>query len=118
MANGNDQQTGVISARQQPPAGQDPIKAMMEIANDPNLTPEDKSALIEFAKNRFRHRRRMAYIALYTLILSLAALFIMGFVCHTCLDKIKDATLVVSIEAFLTAIVGAYYGVSAWRPAS
>ena len=118
MANANDHQPGVIAAAQQAPAGLDPIKVMMEIAKDADLAPADKTQLIEFAKNRFRHRRRMAYIALAALLLSLAALFILAFACGECFEELKDSSLLISIEAFLTAIVGAYYGVSAWRPAS
>ena len=118
MANSDGHQPGVIAAAQQSPAGLDPIKVMMEIAKDEDLAPADKTQLIEFAKNRFRHRRRMAYIALAALLLSLAVLFISAFACPKCFEGLKDSSLLISIEAFLTAIVGAYYGVSAWRPAS
>ena len=54
----------------------------------------------------------MAYIALSALLLSLAVLFIMAFSCGDSFKEIKDSSLLISIEAFLTAIVGAYYGVS------
>ena len=118
MANDENPQTGVISATQPATAGLDPIKVMMEVAKDKDLAPADKTLLIEFAKNRFRHRRRMAYIALAALLLSLAALFVMAFACSDSFKEVKDSSLLISIEAFMTAIVGAYYGVSAWRPAS
>ena len=76
MANGDNQSSGgVIAGSQQPPSGQDPIKVMMEIAKDPDLLPADKTQLIEFAKNRFKHRRRIAYTALWALIVSLGLLF-------------------------------------------
>ena len=91
---------------------------MIAIAKDPDLEPEDKTQLIEFAKNRFRHRRRMAYIALWAVLVSLGTLFVLAIAGADGLDEIKDSSLLISIEAFLTAIVGAYYGVSAWRPAS
>ena len=117
MANGNVQ-AGVIATPQQSPSGQDPLRVMIEIVNDPNLAAEDKTQLIEFAKNRFRHRRRMAYTALWALILSLPALFIMFLLSPDEFEKIANSALVISIEVFLTTIVGAYYGVSAWRPAS
>ena len=118
MANDDNHQPSVIAPPQQATAGNDPIKTIMEIAKDSDLTPADRTQLIEFAKNRFRHRRRMAYIALAALLLSLAGLFILAFTCGECFTKLKDSSLLISIEAFLTAIVGAYYGVSAWRPAS
>ena len=118
MANGENHQSGVIAPPQQAPAGDDPIKMMMEIAKDSELAPADKTQLIEFARNRFRHRRRMAYIALAALLLSLAGLFILAFTCGKCFTELKDSSLLISIEAFLTTIVGAYFGVSAWRPAS
>lgn len=118
MANSDDQQPGVIAAAQQAEAGLDPIKVMMAIAKDKDLAPADKTQLIEFAKNRFRHRRRMAYIALGALLLSLAVLFVLAFAGAESLEELKDSSLLIFIEAFLTTIVGAYYGVSAWRPAS
>lgn len=118
MANGAAQGGGVIGGSQQPASGQDPIKVMMEIAKDPDLAAADKTQLIEFARNRFRHRRLIAYTALWALLVSLGVLLGMAIAGGEGLDQIKDSSLLISIEAFLTAIVGAYYGVSAWRPAS
>lgn len=118
MANGNNDQPGVVAPALRAPAGHDPIKIMVEIAKDSDLAPADRTQLIEFAKNRFRHRRRMAYIALAALLLSLAGLFILAVTCDEGFTELKDSSLLISIEAFLTAIVGAYFGVSAWRPAS
>ncbi len=111
-------------------AGRDPLKIMIEIAKDNDLSAEDKSALISYAQTRFKNRRRMAYIALYALIASLGLIFVAAFIdgfstcqadktCKGILESIKNnQSLIAWIEGFLTAIVAAYYGVSAWRPAS
>lgn len=117
MAGSGKSQSAVIAPNQAPQAGSDPIKVMLEIAQS-DLEDTDKTQLIEFAKNRFRHRRRMAYIALWSLVISLLALLVMGFTCPASFEKVANSGLLISLEAFLTAIVGAYYGVSAWRPAS
>ena len=113
-----------------PEAGRDPISKMVEIAKDKELSPEDKKTLISYAQKKFVNRRRMAYMALSAIIGSLALLFVAAFIdglraCpdgHTCngiLHAIKDnQTLIAWIEGFLTSIVAAYYGISAWRPAS
>ena len=59
-----------------PEAGKDPLRVMIEIAENDKLSDQDKSALIKYAQTRFTNRRRMAYIALYALVVSLALLFI------------------------------------------
>ena len=111
-------------------AGRDPLRVLIEIAENTNLSDQDKTALLLYAQTRFTNRRRMAYIALYALVASLALLFVAAFidgfsscptgqVCAGILESIEDSqTLIVWIESFLTAIVAAYFGVSAWRPAS
>jgi len=103
---------------------------MIEIAAHPTLSNEDKSKLICIAQERFKNRRKMAYIALITLVASLALLFLAAFIdglstcpanetCEGILKPIEDnQTLIIWIEGFLASIVAAYYGVSAWRPAS
>lgn len=119
-----------VTVKTSPEAGRDPLQRMIEIAENKNLSDQDKQALIQYSKDRFVNRRRMAYISLYALVLSLAALFIAAFIdgfttctegqtCVGILQSIKESqTLFVWLEGFLTAIVGAYFGVSAWRPAS
>ena len=42
----------------------DPIQSLAEILRDDKLTKEDKQFLFDESKQRFKHRRRMAYIAL------------------------------------------------------
>ncbi|MCP3887251.1 MAG: hypothetical protein GY702_00025 [Desulfobulbaceae bacterium] len=113
-----------------PEAGRDPLMTMIEIAKDKELSDSDKSALISYSQQRFTNRRRMAYVALYSLIASLGFLLIAAFIdgfrtcptgqtCEGILKSIENSqTLIIWIEGFLTAIVAAYYGVSAWRPAS
>ena len=112
-----------VSAAPVPEGSKDPLRLMIEIAKDPVLTPEDKTSLIVYSRERFLNRRRMAYASLYTIIGSIIFLFLAalldGFSSSQILDKIKENQgLFGSILGFLTAIVGAYYGVSAWRPSS
>ena len=130
-----DARTSVMQlamADKTPPAGRDPIHLMQEIARDQSLTPEDRAMLIRFAGDRFKNRRFMAYACLWTLIgtaiLLMLAAFVDGLVlcsgnapssCHGILATIEDSqALFIWVDGFLTAIVGAYYGVSAWRPSS
>lgn len=113
-----------------PEAGRDPIRIMIEIAENKDLSDQDKSELIFFAQTRFKNRRRMAYLSLSTIIVSLGLIFLAAFIdglstcpaeqtCEKILDAIQDnQNLIAWIEGFLTAIVAAYYGVTAWRPAS
>ena len=127
----NDKKSVVpVKVEKAPETGQDPLRIMVEIAKDKELSDADKSALISYAKTRFNNRRRMAYVALYALIASLGLLFIAAIIdgfttcptgqtCEGILKSINNSqTLITWIEGFLTAIVAAYYGVSAWRPAS
>ena len=111
-------------------SSRDPMRIMIEIAESDKLSDADKTALINYAQTRFTNRRRIAYIALWGIILSLILLFIAAFIdgfgtcppeqqCNSILEAIGESqTLFAWIEGFLAAIVAAYYGVSAWRPAS
>ena len=104
-------------------SSKDPIRIMIEIAENEKLTNEDKTNLIKLSQARFTNRRRMAYISLYMIIASLIylllATLIDGISNTTILDSIgENRTLFAWIEGFLAAIVAAYYGVSAWKPAS
>lgn len=113
-----------------PEAGKDPIRIMIEIAENKNLSDKDKSELILYSQTRFTHRRRMAYTALTAIIVSLILLFLAAFIdgfstcpagqqCRGILSFIESSqSLIAWIEGFLTTIVAAYYGVTAWRPAS
>ncbi len=115
-----------------PEAARDPLSKMIGIAKDDTLSDTDKRELISYAQRKFVNRRRMAYIALMTIVASLflvfAAAFIDGFTsCSGGGDCTKtgilaalgeNKTLVIWTEGFLASIVAAYYGISAWRPAS
>ena len=120
----------VIPSKKEIGSARDPIRLMIEIVKDKDISQEDKAALVEHANSRFKNRRRMAYICLIAMVLSLLAVFIAAFVdsgtvcpkdktCITILHSIKEnQTLIAWIEGFFTSIVAAYYGVSSWRPAS
>ena len=116
-----------VNEKGTPEAGRDPLSKMVEIAKDKELSPEDRKELISYAQKRFANRRRMAYISLFTIVGSLVLLFAAGFIDGLStrpggtgiLDALKNnQTLIAWIEGFLTSIVAAYYGISAWRPAS
>ena len=90
-----------------PDSSQDPIKAMAEILKDSDLTAEDKQLLYDLSKTRFKHRRQMAYIALF-------GMFVVAGV-----SAVPDIDIDTNwLYPTLAAIVGAYYGVSAIRPNS
>ena len=118
-----------VTVETEPEAGRDPLRIMIEIAENDKLSDQDKKNLILFSRQRFKNRKRMAYVSLYALAISLGLLFLAAFIdglsvcpkgqtCVGILKSIKDSqTLFIWIEGFLTAIVAAYFGVSAWRPA-
>lgn len=106
-------------------ASQDPLQRMIDIAKDPDLTPEDKTVLIQFCRDRFKNRRIMAYIALSTIVASLAFMLIASIFDGASNNKTTILTaistnqgLIGTMQGFLTAIVAAYYGLSTWRPSS
>ena len=106
-----------------PTSGNDPLERMEEILKDEKLSDEEKNYLLQFSATRFKHRRKMAYVALWTVISSLALLLLMAAIdCKqetTMLANLKEVqSLLIVIEVFLTGIVGAYYGISATRPSS
>ncbi|MCL1038050.1 hypothetical protein L2750_12910 [Shewanella submarina] len=104
-------------------AAKDPLRLIIEILKDDKISDEDKTQLIVYSQERFKNRRKMAYASLYaiigSLIFMLIAAIVDGFTDSTILAAIhQNSTMIGWIEGFLTAIVAAYYGVSAWRPAS
>ena len=107
-----------------PESSRDPLRIMVEILENDKIKDADKSALLNYARTRFTNRRRIAYIALWGIIISLILLFIAAFADGfgsgtNILESIGESYgLFAWIEGFLGAIVAAYYGVSAWRPAS
>jgi hypothetical protein len=113
-----------------PETGRDPTKIMVEITENKNLSDKDKSQLILYVQSRFKNRRRMAYIAFSAIIVLLALILLTTFIdglntcqagqtCEGILASIKsNQNLIAWIEGFLTTTVAAYYGASAWRPAS
>lgn len=120
-------QTLFRELKPRPEASKDPIRVMIEIAEHPTLPESYKAALIEYAQSRFKNRRRMAYMALIAILVSLVLLFIAAFVDGLNGKQSGDGimalieanqSVIIWIEGFLTAIVGAYYGVTAWRPSS
>ncbi|MCK5335439.1 MAG: hypothetical protein KAQ67_04720 [Gammaproteobacteria bacterium] len=111
-------------------SSKDPLRLMIEIVKDENISDDDKKALIKFASSRFKNRRRMAYVSLLAIVISLLFIFLgalidgasscpTGTTCTSFLNTINEnQSLIAWIEGFLTSIVAAYFGVSSWRPAS
>ena len=93
------------NAVEAPNSSQDPVKAMAEILKDPGLDAKDKQLLYDLSKTRFKHRRQMAYIALFGMFV------VAGVSTVTDIDTNW-------LYPTLAAIVAAYYGVSAIRPNS
>ena len=108
-----------------PDSAKDPLRLMIEIAKDSDISDEDKTALILYSNSRFKNRRRMAYISLLTLVASFVFIFVAAIIDGTggqttnILEKIKEHQMIINwIGGFLTSIVAMYFGVSSWRPAS
>ena len=104
-------------------ASEDPLSVMLHITKDSDLNDEQKFRLLEYCGVRFKHRRRIAYIAFCAILASLGLLFVAAIVDGSnkteILAKVASvSTLIGTIEFFLTAIVAAYYGMSTWRPSS
>ena len=101
-------------------SAKDPLTTIAGILKDTDLSDEHKKALIRFSQQRFRHRRIMAYLALWTIVGSLGALLLGVFFVSDFGAALQGGvgTLITWIEGFLAAIVAAYYGISAWRPTS
>lgn len=113
-----------------PGSSKDPLTTLQEIAKDKDIDPEIRQWLFEYSVSRFSNRRKMAYIALMTIVgivffLVFGALYdgVKGCVepkdCVGILasvQKIED--LLVWVVGFLASIVAAYYGASSFRPSS
>lgn len=123
-------------------AARDPVRLMMEILeNDSPYTESAKIVLIQAVRNRFKNRRLMAYLCLGFILLNGVALLVFAAIdgmsgsaipvdaavpggdakvgcvgILACVGEYSD--LFVWINFFMTSIVGAYFGTSAWRPSS
>ena len=106
-----------------PSSSRDPIGRYLEIIKDPELTETQKDWLIDRANRRFQNRRRMAYIALTALLVTLAV-YLGGAIADgiwatKIVEKLENAAELLGVtNALLTSIVGAYYGFASLRPSS
>lgn len=121
--NNDDNSVIPVSIQTKSEASRDTLNIMIGIAKDNRLSPEDKKRLIMYSQNRLTNRRKMAYLALYGILASLGFLLLAtivdGVSYMAILESIgENKSLFAWIEGFLAAIAAAYYGVSAWRPAS
>ena len=55
-----------IASQKPPESSRDPLMLIVEIVENKNISPHDKTSLIEYARRRFRNRTRIAYIALFS----------------------------------------------------
>ncbi|WDE07195.1 hypothetical protein SG34_010030 [Thalassomonas viridans] len=113
-----------------PESSQNPLTSLRAIAKDKDIDPEIRQWLFDYAVTRFTNRRKMAYLALLTIIgivifLGFAAIYdgvsecVVAKTCNGILASVKAVdTLLVWIVGFLASIVAAYYGVSSFRPSS
>jgi len=92
----------------------DPVRVIMEVIVNENLSHEEKANLIRCARVKFKTRRRIAFIALSALILSLMLLFVAavsdGVAGTTILATIHESqNLLAGMEGILTVIIAAYF---------
>ncbi len=104
-------------------ASRDPLARYAEIIKDPDLSSEQKDFLLQVAARRFRNRQRMAYISLGGIVVTLAVILagavIDGLGNSTIVASLIDAANLLGItNALFTAVVGAYFGVTSFRPSS
>lgn len=111
-------------------SSKDPLNRLEAIAKDSSIEPEVKQWLLNHAVTRFQNRRRMAYLALYTIIaivvfLGVAAVHdgvsecVSQQTCQGILASIEQVqSLMAWVVGFLASIIAAYYGVSSFRPSS
>lgn len=99
---------GAPQFKQNDESARDPVCSMAEILRDEHLDQTDKEFLYQMSNNRFKHRRRIAYIALFGIFATAGA----SAVPQVTIDGISW------LYAFFAGIVGAYYGISGFRPNS
>lgn len=91
----------------EPSASQDPLRTLINILKDSELTDSDKKFLIGQAKDRFKVRRRLAYVCL-------AGIFALGII-----DGFSSMDIdLMWTSGPLAAVVLAYYGATAYKPNS
>ncbi|MQX36747.1 hypothetical protein [Roseospira navarrensis] len=105
-------------------AAKDPLEMMIAIFKDPDFSEEEKMLLYRLSSERFRNRRRMAYISLYmmvgaTVFLGLLIL-IEGLGGGTGFSALieKHTNILVWLGGFFTSIIAFYFGASTLRPSS
>jgi hypothetical protein len=113
-----------------PEASKDPLVVLKDILKDKDIDEDGKSWLLEYSVTRFKNRRRMAYLALSAILVSLAFLLLSSIIdgqstcivtneCTGVLKNLREVQgLLEWMEGFLAAIVATYYGMSSFRPSS
>lgn len=91
-----------------PNTDQNPIKDLVEILKDKELTKDDKQLLFDHMRTRFKHRRTIAYISLLGIFLFAGISCIPGV-------EIEDASW---LYGFFASIIASYYGMSGFKPNS
>ncbi len=109
----------------------DPLNQLVAIAKDDQIDDQTRQWLLNYAVNRFRNRRRMAYISLGAMLAFFAFLAIASFFdCSTatgadkgqCVNVMTNLQhvegLIIWINGFLATIVATYFGMASFRPSS
>ncbi len=124
-------------------AAQDPVEVMRSVFKDKDFSVREQNILFYMSRERFQNRRKMAYYALYVLLL--AAVLLMGAIIYDGLvstaictaadtpiegctvgkayyplaESIKMHTeLLKWMGGFFVSIIAFYFGASSFRPTS
>jgi len=134
-------QTVLASFAKQSQSARDPVEVMREILKDDAYTKDEKVLLFMMSRERFRNRRRMAYISLGAIVVA-AILLVLAIMVEafgwadplsvttmqngmeTTEDRYvsdiiqKYDTTIMWLGGFFTSIIAFYFGASALRPSS
>lgn len=85
-----------------------------------NILTSEQENSIELENRKWRHRRRMSYISLYTVIIQLILCFVFifldGMYGYNIIDKFNEISMFLgSVNLGLISLVGAYFGFSTWK---
>ena len=122
-------------------AAQDPVAVMKEVFKDDDFDEDEKMLLFLMSKERFKNRRRMAYVSLSVLVLATLYIALIIFLdgshaskCdkgfdanYLCDGKVyfvystlleKNSELLQWLGGFFTSIIALYFGAASFRPTS
>ena len=112
-----------------PKAAQDPIQVVRDVLKDEGYTEEEKLIIVTMSRDRFKNRRRMAYIALGVLVLGALSLILAIYQDGSIVEPGKASSNYSSVieknietitwfGGFFISVIGFYFGASSLRPTS